>query len=183
MNRYHVQLRAAVHGDRLEGHAAVFGQLADIRGGWEAIAPSAFDDVLARDDDVIATRDHNPSMILGRTSAGTLKLGVDDDGLTFEIRRLPNTTYANDLRELIDRGDLRGASFGFLPGKDEVGTDAMARHPPPPPSIPPLLDVSVGPIPAYLGTDVTLRHRTLVPILDRRSQLILARHRVLTRQG
>lgn len=178
MNRLYAEFRAEVTGDRLEGHAAVFGQVAQIRGGYEAIAPGAFDAVLGRGDDVVALRDHNPTMLLGRTAAGTLNVGTDSDGLTFEIPKLPNTTYANDLRELVSRGDLRGASFGFLPGRDKLGTAKDGRQLRTHTSVALLLDVSVVTLPAYDGTDVALRHLGLEELeLDNRTRIILARHR------
>lgn len=178
MNRLFAELRAAdVTGNTLAGHAAVFGQHAQIRGGWEAIGETAFDDVLARDDDVVALRDHNPEMLLGRRSAGTLRLSKDADGLAFEVD-LPDTTYARDVRELVGRGDLRGASFGFLPGLDHVETAPDGKQLRTHTSIKRLIDVSVVAVPAYDGTDVTLRHQTFgPPTLDRRTQLIMARHR------
>lgn len=181
MNRLHVELRAEVRGDRLEGHAAVFGQVAQIRGGYEAIGPDAFNEVLERGDDVVALRDHNPTMLLGRTASGTLRLAVDGDGLAFEVPKLPNTTYANDLRELVERGDLRGASFGFMPGKDELGHAPDGRQLRTHTSISRLLDVSAVTLPAYDGTDVALRHLTFgPPTLDNRTRMILARHRART---
>jgi len=178
VNRLCVELRAAeVTGNTLAGHAAVFGQVAPIRGGYEQVAPTAFDEVLGRDDDVVALRDHNPSMLLGRRSAGTLRLSTDRDGLVFETD-LPDTSYARDLRELVARGDLRGASFGFLPGKDELGHAPDGKQLRTHTSIDRLLDVSVVTLPAYDGTDVTLRHVTFgPPVLDNRTRLILARHR------
>ena len=185
MNRLYAELRAAeVRGDRLTGLAAVFGQTAEIRGGYEAIGPGAFDEVLRRDDDVVGLRDHNPSMLLGRTASGTLRVGVDGDGLAFEVPKLPNTTYANDLRELVDRRDLRGASFGFLPGADKIGRAPDGRQLRTHTSIRRLLDVSVVTLPAYDGTNVTLRHLTFdAPTIDRRTQIILARHRARTLRG
>jgi HK97 family phage prohead protease len=183
VNRLYAEFRAAVRGDRLEGHAAVFGQAAQIRGGYEAIGSGAFDEVLARGDDVVGLRDHNPTMLLGRTASGTLRLGVDGDGLAFEVPKLPNTTYANDLRELVERGDLRGASFGFLPGRDELGHAPDGRQLRTHTSISRLLDVSVVTLPAYDGTDVALRHLTFdPPTLDRRTQIIRARYRALSRR-
>jgi len=184
VNRLHAELRAAeVAGNTLAGHAAVFGQLAEIRGGYEAISPAAFDEVLARDDDVVALRDHDPSLLLGRRSAGTLRLATDADGLAFEVD-LPDTSYARDVRELVARGDLRGASFGFLPGKDELGRAPDGKQVRTHTSIRRLIDVSVVGIPAYDGTNVTLRHLTFgPPTLDRRTQLILARHRARTSSG
>lgn len=179
--RINAELRAAeVSGNTLAGHAAVFGQVAPIRGGYEAIAPTAFDEVLARDDDVVALRDHDPALLLGRRSAGTLRLETDDDGLAFEVD-LPDTSYARDVKELVARGDLQGASFGFLPGKDELGHAPDGKQLRTHTSISRLLDVSVVGMPAYDGTSVTLRHLTFdPPALDRRTQLILARHRART---
>jgi phage head maturation protease len=117
MNRLCAELRAAeVSGKTLSGHAAVFGQLAELRGGWEAIAPGAFDEVLGRDDDVVALRDHNPSMLLGRRAAGTLRLETDDDGLAFEVD-LPDTSYANDVRELVARVTCGAPPSGSCPAR------------------------------------------------------------------
>jgi HK97 family phage prohead protease len=178
MNRFHVELRAAeVVGNTLAGHAAVFGQAAEIRGGYEAVAPGAFAEVLQRGDDVAALRDHNPSLLLGRTSAGTLRLEEDKDGLAFEVD-LPDTSYARDLRELVRRGDLAGGSFGFIPGAVTPAVAPDGRQLRTHTSLRRLLDVSVVTYPAYDGTDVTLRHLTFDrPPLDRRTQIILARHR------
>jgi HK97 family phage prohead protease len=177
VKRLHAELRAAeVSGNTLAGHAAVFGQTAQIRGGYERIAPGAFDEALARGDDVVALRDHDPSLLLGRTSSGTLRLGVTAAGLAFEVD-LPDTAYARDVRELVARGDLAGASFGFLPGLDEVGTAPDGRQIRTHTSVSRLIDVSVVAIPAYDGTSVVLRHLTFDPAPDRRTQLIRARHR------
>lgn len=182
MNRLYAELRsAAVAGNTLAGYAAVFDQATQIRGGWEAIAAGAFDDVLERGDDVVALRDHDPALLLGRTSSGTLRLDVDGQGLSFEVD-LPDTSYASDVRELVGRGDLAGASFGFLPGKDTVGLAKDGRQLRTHTSVQRLLDVSVVALPAYEGTSVTLRSLDLTPATDRRSQLIRARHRAMTRR-
>jgi HK97 family phage prohead protease len=50
--------------------------------------------------------------LLGRTRSGTLKLSEDDRGLRYSIQ-LPDTQHGNDVLELMKRGDLGGASFGF----------------------------------------------------------------------
>ena len=174
--RYFAELRSAdVAGNTLAGHAAVFGQLAQIRGGWEAIAPQAFDEVLARGDDVVALRDHDPSQLLGRTRSGTLRLATDDEGLVFEVD-LPDTAYARDVRALVARGDLAGASFGVLPGRDELGSAPDGRQLRTHTSVKRLLDVSVVAMPAYEGTAVTLRSYQ-PPRMSNQTRLLLARHR------
>jgi len=50
---------------------------------------------------------------LGRVSSGTLRIGTDKRGLFYEVD-LPNTSYANDLVELMKRGDVNQSSFAFL---------------------------------------------------------------------
>ena len=55
---------------------------------------------------------HDPNFVLGRTSAGTLRLSQDDRGLNNEINP-PAATWAADLRESIKRGDIAQSSFSF----------------------------------------------------------------------
>jgi len=50
-------------------------------------------------------------------SSGTLRISTDKRGLFYEVD-LPNTTYANDLAELMKRGDVNQSSFAFLIEKD-----------------------------------------------------------------
>ena len=179
MNRLGVELRSAqVEGKTLTGHAAVFGQATQIRGGWEVLAATAFDEVLKRDDDVLALVNHDPTQLLGRTASGTLRLAKDDDGLAFEVD-LPDTAYGRDVRELVARGDLRGASFGFKPGLDELGHAPDGKQLRTHTSIGALYDVSVVAVPAYDATSVALRSiRPSEPCPDR-AYLDRARYRAV----
>lgn len=156
MIRYDVQLRAAVDGDRIVGHASVFGQLANVGPHWEQINRGAFDKVLKGDPDVVALVDHDQSKVLGRSTSGTLRLDVDDEGLAFEVD-LPDTSYANDLRALVARGDVTGASFGFLPGADSWSRAPDGRQLRSHVELAGLRDVSVVTFPAYKGAGVALR--------------------------
>lgn len=180
--RYAIQLRAELDGNTLRGHGAVFGQATELFPGYlEQIAAGAFDEVLDRDDtDVRALMNHDPAQLLGRQSAGTLRLDVDREGLAFEVD-LPDTTYARDLRELVARGDLTGASFGFIPGKTRSATTEAGSHVTEHLSVARLLDVSAVTWPAYEGASVALRRYDF----DRpsgRSQMIRARARVALRR-
>ena len=56
--------------------------------------------------------------MLGRVSSGTLRISTDKRGLFYEVD-LPNTTYANDLAELMKRGDVNQSSFAFLIEQDK----------------------------------------------------------------
>lgn len=180
LTRFGVELRAEVNGDRLVGHAAVFNQVADLPQHQEMLARSAFDAVLKRDDtDVRALFNHDPNLLLGRQGAGTLRIGVDSEGLEFEIPNLPNTTAGNDVRELVSRGDLVGASFAFVPDQDEWTSGTQGRQLRTHTSVARLLDVSPVTYPAYDGASVSMRSTQYGPPSRVRSQVIRARARVL----
>lgn len=173
--RFLAEFRATLDGNRLIGHAAVFGQTAKLATGYERLAPSAFKAALADPaTDVRALVNHNPTMVLGRQSAGTLKLETDDQGLRFEVD-LPDTSYARDLRELIGRGDVTGASFGFVPGEDEWSTAPDGKQVRTHTSVRKLLDVSPVTWPAYEGATVALRHLEIHGP-SAREQAIRSRH-------
>ena len=179
--RFGVELRAEVTGTKLVGHAAVFDQYASLPSHLEALTRSAFDTV--RSDaatDVRALYEHDPAKLLGRQSSGTLRWSVDSQGLPFEVD-LPDTTHGRDVRELALRGDLTGASFGFVPGADEwdhINGKQVRRHT----SVSRLVDLSVVAFPAYTGATVMLRSLDKASTLvteSNRSQIIRARHRAL----
>lgn len=140
-------------GKKIGGYAAIFNTEADI-GGWfrEKIAPGAFAEAIK--GDVRALLDHDHGRVIGRTTAGTLRLSEDDKGLAVEID-LPDTTDGRDAAVLIERGDLTGMSFGFIVTKqtwDETGEiplrtiEKMELH-----------EVSVVAFPAYDATEIALR--------------------------
>lgn len=89
---------------------------ADLGGFIEIIAPGAFSDSI--NGDVLMLRDHQSSLLMGRTKSGTLSLSDTADGLRFSCK-LPNTTAASDLAESISRSDLDGVSFGFYCLEDD----------------------------------------------------------------
>lgn len=103
----------SVAGKTLVGYAAVFNSPTNICNAWiETIKPGAFRDSLASGRDVLALYSHELERLLGRRSSGTLRLAEDDKGLRVEID-LPDTTDGRDVATLVERGDLKGMSFGF----------------------------------------------------------------------
>lgn len=136
------------------GYAAVFGEIADIGGYFrEKLSPGAFAKSL-KTADVRAYFGHNRGRVLGRKSAGTLRLREDDKGLAVEID-LPDTSDGRDARTLIERGDITGMSFGFFVTRqewDETG-DIPVRtiHEVE------LDEVSIVSEPAYEGTSIAMR--------------------------
>ena len=107
---------AEYKGETIRGYAAVYNSDSEWMGGfYEQIERGAFDGVM--NDDVRAYFNHDENLLLGRVSSGTLRIGSDARGLYYEVD-LPNTTYANDLVELMKRGDVNQSSFAFLIEKD-----------------------------------------------------------------
>lgn len=174
MIRYQVRMEAEIKGRTLHGHAAVFGEQTfktESRRA-EMIASTAFDRVLKDPaTDVVGLLNHDPNMILGRQQSGTLRIGTDSEGLAFELD-LPDTTVGNDVRELAERGDLSGASFGFLPDAFEFRGGAQVHT-----SVKFLRDIGPVTFPAYEGADTAVRSE-FEQEPNHRSQLIRVRHRI-----
>lgn len=103
----------------ISGHASVFNQWSlDLGGFREKIARGAFDNVLSQNPDVWHVWDHDTRWILSRTRSKTLELSLTQRGLRIWSRVAP-TSYAADLRVLMERGDIDQASFAFTVAKDE----------------------------------------------------------------
>lgn len=180
-DRIQIEFRnAAIEGNTLTGKAHVFGQRAIISGRrYETFSKHAFDAVLkSPTTDVRAFYNHDQSKLLGRQSSGTLRLSVDEEGLAFSVD-LPDTSYANDLKELVKRGDLDGASFAFIPGEVETSKAPDGLQVRNHLQVRELIDISPVPLPAFSGTSVELRS---APVEESaRSQAVKARHRALAR--
>ncbi|MDA0027868.1 HK97 family phage prohead protease [Brachyspira hyodysenteriae] len=104
---------------KLRGYAIVYNSLSEPLYGdlfRERINRGAFTKSLLENDQVCLWG-HDTRYVLGRKSAGTLILREDDKGLYFEVS-LPNTTWARDLKESVDRGDIKQMSFGFKVVRD-----------------------------------------------------------------
>lgn len=97
----------------IEGYFAVFNSNYEIAPGMsESIAPGAFSRTLAQSD-VRALTNHDSTLVLGRTKAGTLTLREDDHGLWGDILINPKDQDAANLYERVQRGDVDQCSFGF----------------------------------------------------------------------
>src|SRR5262252_1573599 len=159
-NLAQAELRAKSGGKGIEGYAAVFNQPSEDLGGFtEKIMPGAFSDCLSKDPDVRALLNHDPSLVLGRTTAKTLRLDEDDKGLHFDCD-LPDTQPARDLMTSIGRGDISQCSFGFTVNKQKFseekqddGEVALIREL----HAVDLFDVSPVTFPAYPQTSVDKR--------------------------
>lgn len=102
---------------RIVGYGSVFDTLSEVIFGFrEIIKPGAFDDVLG--NDVRALFNHDPNFILGRSTAGTLALSVDDKGLRYDITAPETQTIRDLVIAPMQRGDISQSSFAFRIARD-----------------------------------------------------------------
>lgn len=140
---------------KLAGLAAVYERETEIGGARERIARGAFGRVLDGRSEVLAFVDHDPAKLMGRRSAGTLRLFDQPEGLGFEID-VPDTSAGRDALALAERGDLGGMSFGFVIPRGGERRDGAVRV---------LTEIDLREIsivsawPAYEGTRVEARNR------------------------
>lgn len=96
----------------IEGYFAVFNSNYELwDGASESIAPGAFDNTIS--GDIRALINHDTTLVIGRTTAGTLELKVDSRGLWGRIKINPNDQDALNIHARVERGDVSGCSFGF----------------------------------------------------------------------
>jgi len=152
--RSNTESRATVDERNVTGYAVVYNSASVYLppGFREYIRPGAFAKSL--DGDVRALWNHEDGSVLGRTSAGTLKITDDEKGLLTTIS-LPNSPLGDNALEAIRRGDVSGMSFRFQAVEDEWKvvngelerslTDAR------------LIEISPVTFPAYPATTISLR--------------------------
>lgn len=96
----------------ISGYFAVFDSIYEIAPGMsESIAPGAFSRTLS--GDIRALINHDTTLVLGRTKAGTLELREDARGLWGDVTINPKDGDAMNLYERVKRGDVDQCSFGF----------------------------------------------------------------------
>jgi len=116
-----VEIRAGTNDLRtIGGYAAKFMRMSQNLGGFvEQIDPAFFNK--SRGDGwpgVVARYNHDDNMLLGTTGARTLRLGIDEIGLSYEV---DPPASRSDVYELVERGDVRQSSFGFACLRGRLG--------------------------------------------------------------
>ena len=152
----------------IEGYFAVYNSRYDLWAGvYETIAPGAFDG--ETEGDIRALTNHDTTLVLGRTTAGTLTLRTDETGLWRSIIVNQADQDAMNLYERVKRGDVSQCSFGFdildqdvqyQDGEPTVWIIRKVR----------LYEVSVVTFPAYTDTSVEVRRTEFADLKKRRSE-------------
>lgn len=144
-------------GRHITGYFAVFNSTYNIAPGMsESIAPGAFNRTLIEQPDVRALVNHDTTLVLGRTTAGTLTIREDDHGLYGDVLINPKDQDAVNCWERVNRGDVDQCSFGFNITSEETDfRDDGSVHW----TIKDLdlFEVSVCTFPAYEATNVQAR--------------------------
>ncbi|PBB84709.1 HK97 family phage prohead protease [Mesorhizobium sp. WSM3876] len=168
----------AFSGTTARGYAAVFNQWTRIAGLYdERLDPACFDRTLIEDPDILALWNHSPDALLGRTTAGTLRLSTDSHGLQFELDLDPRSPYGALCLSALERGDAHGCSFGFgvvaQTWQDEDNWERPRR------TLTDLIlyEVTITPQPAYPTTTASLRSETAM------DNAVAARRRISEREA
>lgn len=152
----------------IEGYFAVFNSNYDIAPGLsESIAPGAFTSSMS--GDIRALINHDTTLVLGRTKAGTLTLREDTHGLWGHVDINPNDVDAMNLYERVKRGDVDQCSIGFdIRSEDtDIGEDGSIHWT--------LKDVDLWEVscctfPAYQETNIAARANERDTILKRQAE-------------
>jgi len=168
----------------IEGYFAVFNSNYELwEGASESIAPTAFDNTLS--GDIRALINHDTTLVIGRTTNGTLELKVDSRGLWGRIKINPKDQDAMNIHARVERGDVTQCSFGFFIREEETEflpdgsvhwtlTDVE------------LFEVSCCTFPAYEETSISARQRDAADLMSRKAEAwrakMLARIRKTTQE-
>lgn len=157
--RFHTgdcEVREGPRGPMLVGYAAVFDSDSRNLGGFiEQVDRRAFDKTLADQPDIVALFNHDPNQLLARSSAGTLRLATDANGLRYEIDINPEDPQARAVHARVARGDIQGSSFAFVAKRQDWNWNAQ----PPQRRLLEVGLVDIGPVttPAYRDSSVAIR--------------------------
>lgn len=154
----------------IEGYFAVFNSNYEIAPGMsESIAPGAFSGSVS--GDVRALINHDTTLVLGRSKAGTLELREDAHGLWGKITVNPNDGDAMNLYSRVKRGDVDQCSIGFeIRSEDtDIREDGSVHWTIK--EVDPLYEVSCCTFPAYEQTNISAREAQRDVIRTRETQL------------
>lgn len=107
------ELRADKESRKLTGIVITYRWLADLGYFKEQFEPGAFRRYLGTTGSTTrALFEHDHRQLLGSTPNKTLKLIDSPEALRFELD-VVDTSYGNDVLQLVRSGEIRGMSFGF----------------------------------------------------------------------
>lgn len=146
-----------------DGYSTPYNDVTDLGDFTEEVRAGAFDQVVTSGQNVPFLHEHHPHELLATTQSGRLKLDSDSRGLRVRAK-IVKTDLSSRIKALVDSGDIRGMSSGWVVGRGNHKVEMRAGASKPHRTIlnfKKLLDVSTTWNPAYVSTEAQFRSRAL----------------------
>ena len=101
--------------NKIEGFVLKYNEPTDIGGGMLEMFDRGSIEIA---DDASMLFNHNENNLLGRMGAN-LEFEDRPEGMYYRLE-LPQTSLADDIKELVKKDVIRGASLGFIPEKERM---------------------------------------------------------------
>ena len=172
----------------LSGYFIKFDEITELWPGYFEVIKREGVEKAIQNADIRALFNHDDSLVLGRTGNGTVILGVDEIGLFGDIIINKEDPQAIGAYARVQRGDVIGCSFGFIPIKinteerdDGSYLDTILELE--------IFEVSPCTFPAYPQTEIAARQKDFESqkranreALDKRKKEIKEKFNLCTRQ-
>lgn len=142
----------------LSGYFIKFDEVTELWPGYFEVIKREGVEKAIQNADIRALFNHDDSLVLGRTGNGTVTLGVDDIGLFGDIVINKEDPQAIGAYARVQRGDVIGCSFGFIPIKIETEERADGSY------LDTILELEIFEVspctfPAYPQTEIAARQK------------------------
>lgn len=142
----------------LSGYFIKFDEVTELWPGYFEVIKREGVEKAIQNADIRALFNHDDSLVLGRTGNGTVTLGVDDIGLFGDIIINKEDPQAIGAYARVQRGDVVGCSFGFIPIKIDTEERADGSY------LDTILELEIFEVspctfPAYPQTEIAARQK------------------------
>ena len=142
----------------LSGYFIKFDEVTELWPGYFEVIKREGVEKAIQNADIRALFNHDDSLVLGRTGNGTVILGVDEIGLFGDIIINKEDPQAIGAYARVQRGDVVGCSFGFIPIKIETEERADGSY------LDTILELEIFEVspctfPAYPQTEIAARQK------------------------
>ena len=142
----------------LSGYFIKFDEITELWPGYFEVIKREGVEKAIQNADIRALFNHDDSLVLGRTGNGTVTLGVDKIGLFGDIIINKEDPQAIGAYARVQRGDVVGCSFGFIPIKIDTEERADGSY------LDTILELEIFEVspctfPAYPQTEIAARQK------------------------
>nr|DAQ25121.1 MAG TPA: prohead serine protease [Caudoviricetes sp.] len=142
----------------LSGYFIKFDEVTELWPGYFEVIKREGVEKAIQNADIRALFNHDDSLVLGRTGNGTVTLGVDEIGLFGDIIINKEDPQAIGAYARVQRGDVVGCSFGFIPIKIDTEERADGSY------LDTILELEIFEVspctfPAYPQTEIAARQK------------------------